>query len=77
MTIIAQLNTLPEAYAGMEALRQKAIPPSLSRSGDYLVISVDDDFAENARSILSSCVSNDCLRKDASNNWISFDEFNA
>ncbi len=54
MTIIAQLNSLPDAYAGMEALRAKAIPPALSKSGEFLIISVDDDFANSARQILSS-----------------------
>ena len=77
MTIIAQLNTLPEAYAGMEALRQKAIPPSLSQSGDFLVISVDDDFAENARAILAAQLSENCLRKDGGSYWIPFEDFNA
>lgn len=77
MTIIAQLNTLPEAYAGMEALRQKAIPPSLSRNGDYLVISVDDDFAENARTILSSQIPEQDLRKDIGGSYLSFEDYNA
>lgn len=54
MTIIAQLNSLTDAYAGMEALRSRAIPPALSRLGDCLVISVDDDFANSARQILSN-----------------------
>ncbi len=54
MTIIAQLNSLSDAYAGMAALRSNAIPPALSKQGDYLVISVDDDFANSARNILAS-----------------------
>ena len=54
MTIIAQLNTLKEAYAGIEALRLRSIPPDLSKKGDNLLISVDDDFAEKARAILAS-----------------------
>jgi hypothetical protein len=54
MTIIAQLHSLEHAYAGMEALRSKAIPPALSKDGDYLVISVDDDFATNAVAILAA-----------------------
>lgn len=54
MTIIAQLNSLEHAYAGMEALRSKAIPPALSKDGDYLVISVEDDFATNAVAILAA-----------------------
>lgn len=53
MTIIAQLNSLSDAYAGMAALRTNAIPPALSKQGDYLFISVDDDFAPSAREILS------------------------
>jgi len=54
MTIIAQLNTLTEAYAGIEALRLRSIPPDLSKNGDLLAISVEDDFAENARAVLLS-----------------------
>ena len=53
MTIIAQLNSLSDAYEGMAALRSKAIPPALSTKGEVLVISVDDDFANSARKILS------------------------
>jgi hypothetical protein len=52
MTIIAQLNSLSDAYEGMAALRSKAIPPALSKQGEVLVISVDDDFANSARQIL-------------------------
>ncbi|MFI5201337.1 MAG: hypothetical protein ACHQNE_03010 [Candidatus Kapaibacterium sp.] len=51
MTIIAQLNSLSDAYEGMAALRSKAIPPALSKQGEVLVISVDDDFANSARQI--------------------------
>jgi hypothetical protein len=54
MTIIAQLNSLSDAYDGMAALRSKAIPPALSKQGERLVISVDDDFATSARKILSA-----------------------
>ncbi len=52
MTIIAQLNSLTDAYEGMAALRSKAIPPALSKQGEVLVISVDDDFAHSPRRIL-------------------------
>lgn len=54
MTIIAQLNSLTDAYAGMAALRSNAIPPALSKQGELLMISVDDDFAPSARKILST-----------------------
>jgi len=77
MTIIAQLNTPVEAYAGMEALRQKAIPPNLSRNGEYLMISVDDDFAEHARSILASQISEQFLRLDPGNGLPPFEDYNA
>ena len=54
MTIIAQLQSLEHAYAGMEALRSKQIPPALSKDGEYLMISVEDDFAANAIAILAA-----------------------
>ncbi len=54
MTIIAHLNSLSDAYEGMAALRSKAIPPALSKQGEVLVISVEDDFANSARQILST-----------------------
>ena len=54
MTIIAQVNSLEHAYAGMEALRSKQIPPALSKDGEYLVISVDDDFANTAIAVLTA-----------------------
>ena len=79
MTIVAQLSTLNEAYAGMEVLRSRSIPPDLSKKGDHLVISVDDDFAENARSILLSDgrFSEDHLCRDSGNSPISFEDYNA
>ncbi|MDP4198022.1 MAG: hypothetical protein Q8922_01175 [Bacteroidota bacterium] len=79
MTIIAQLNTLVDAYAGMEALRKCAIPPELSRNGEYLLLSVDDDFAEHARAVLAAEGNRweQCLRSDAGSNWPSFDDYNA
>jgi hypothetical protein len=79
MTIVAQLNTLTEAYAGIEALRSRSIPPDLSRKGDYLVISVDDDFVENARSVLLSDghFPENNLCRVTNNNPISFDDCNA
>jgi hypothetical protein len=78
MTIIAQLDSLNDAYAGMEALRSRSIPPDLSKKGNYLVISVEDDFAENARSVLLSDghFSEDRLCRDSSNT-INFDDYNA
>ena len=54
MTIIAQVNSLEHAYAGMEALRSNQIPPALSKDGEYMVISVDDDFANNAIAVLTA-----------------------
>ena len=79
MTIVGELNTLVEAYAGMEVLRQRAIPPELTRSGDYLHLSVDDDFAVPARAILASDgkISEQYLRNDASTSWYSFEHSNA
>jgi hypothetical protein len=78
MTIIARLNTLSDAYAGMEALRMKAIPPDLSRLGEHLVISVDDDFAENAKSVLQlDGRFADRICNDTNNVWVSYDDHNA
>ena len=79
MTIIAQINTLSEAYAGMEVLRSRSIPPDLARKGEYLVISVDDDFAENARSVLLSDghFPENHLCSVVNNNPSSFDDYNA
>ncbi|GEM_PF-2318199 len=79
MTIIAQLNSLSDAYAGMEALRMKQIPPALSKQGEFLVISVEDDFANHARQVLE-CDERftTCIWKGASRRTESgFDEWNA
>ena len=81
MTIIAQLNSLSDAYAGMAALRSNAIPPALSKQGEALVISVDDDFALSARQILSSDTrfAQAVQNKEGTNFTIppSFEEYNA
>lgn len=53
MTIVAQLSSLSDAYACMDTLRSRAIPPRFSKSNDGILISVDDDFAPSARQILS------------------------
>ncbi len=80
MTIIAQLNCLSDAYAGMEALRMKQIPPALSKQGEFLVISVEDDFANHAREVLScdarftTCVWTGASRRPEQDG---FDEWNA
>jgi hypothetical protein len=82
MTIIAQLNSLSDAYEGMAALRSKAIPPALSKQGEVLVISVDDDFANSARQILSgdnrfTSLNNAFDRMDNSGLLPGFEDWNA
>lgn len=82
MTIIAQLNSLSDAYEGMAALRSKAIPPALSKQGEALVISVDDDFANSARQILLgdsrfAYAANSPNRIDNSGLLPGFEEYNA
>ncbi len=52
MTIIARLNTLTEAYAGVAALRACAIPSGIVRDGEHVVITVDHDFADRAKNSL-------------------------
>jgi hypothetical protein len=51
MVTIARLNSLDEAYRGMDLLREHAIPPALSQEGDHLAILVDEDFAPSAEQI--------------------------
>lgn len=79
MTIIAQLNTLGEAYASMEALRARQIPPELWRVGEFHVISVEDDFVETARVVLAKDghLPEEFLRRDRVSNWTGYDDFNA
>lgn len=82
MKIIAQLNSLSDAYEGMAALRSKAIPPALSKQGEVLVISVDDDFANSARQILSgdnrfTNLTDPFDRMDNSGLLPGFEEYNA
>jgi hypothetical protein len=52
MTIVARTDSLTDAYRGIELLRAQAIPPELKHDGDHLVISVHDDFAQNAQEML-------------------------
>lgn len=52
MTIIARLNTLTEAYAGVAALRACAIPSGIVKDGEHVVITVEDDFADTAKNSL-------------------------
>ena len=54
MLVLARLQTLDDAYRGMALLRSHAIPPALAQDGDELVISVDEDFVEVARTIFGS-----------------------
>lgn len=79
MTIVARLNSLMDAYAGIEALRLHSIPPSIARHGEQIVITVDDDFAKNAQTILTSDgrFSIDQVCCDASPIHISYDDHNA
>ena len=51
MITIARLNTLDDAYRGMDILRQHAIPPALSHEGEYFAIRVDEDFASHAQQL--------------------------
>ena len=80
MTIVARLDSLAEAYLGMETLRQNAISPDLSRNGDQIVLSVDDDFAENAKNVLTADIrfagKNICCEA-TSRGSISYDDYNA
>jgi hypothetical protein len=52
MTIIARLRSLADAFKGVELLRAKAIPPSVIKDGDDLVLGVEDDFASRAKRTL-------------------------
>ena len=51
MKTIARLNSLDDAYRGMEILRQNAIPPALHQDGELLAIRVDDDFVQHAQQL--------------------------
>jgi len=66
MYILARLQTLDDAYRGMELLRSHAIPPALAQDGEELVISVDEDYVEVARTIFGShsidCVGDQTLQ---------------
>ena len=53
MTIIARLRSLADAFKGVELLRSKAIPPSVIKDGDDLVLGVEDDFAPQAKRTLA------------------------
>ena len=79
MTIVARLNSLMDAYAGVEALRLHSIPPSIAKSGEQIVITVDDDFAKNAQTILTSDgrFSSDQVCCDMAIGHISYDDHNA
>lgn len=68
MTIIARLNTLTEAYAGVAALRACAIPSGIVRDGEHVVITVEDDFADTAK---NSLVYNEFSREDAGQTTLS------
>jgi hypothetical protein len=79
MTIVARLNSLMDAYAGIEALRMHSIPPSIAKHGEQIVITVDDDFAKNAQVILTSDgrFSDEQVCCDITSSHISYDDHNA
>ena len=54
MITIARLSSLDEAYRGMDLLHQHAIPPALAQDGELHAISVDNDFAPLAQSLLQN-----------------------
>ena len=78
MTIIARFDSLTDAYEGMEALRSNAIPPGLRQNDGKLEISVDDDFAENAKTLLSSKTRCLIVPNDGASamRWSDYDEQN-
>lgn len=77
MTIIARLNSLNEAYAGIHALRSKAIVPELGKDGESLIIGVDDDHAYDAKNVLRDAKIEDQNLLNASwPNWNNFEEHN-
>lgn len=79
MTIVARLNSLMDAYAGVEALRLHSIPPSIAKNGEHIIITVDDDFAQNAQNVLASDgrFSTDQVCCDIATGHISYEDNNA